>query len=96
MNIKLLDRRIAYGAHCTWWDSIDKIGNRGGLPCCPHCQNVLFEMETIKPWNEGVDRVEADKPGYKDFITWLRGKCYPNYNKAVRAYVDATGKEVTL
>ncbi len=22
------DRRIAYGARCTWWDSIDKVGRR--------------------------------------------------------------------
>ena len=40
------DQRVVYGANCTWWDTIDKISKTAsGLPCCPRCGSVLFEIE---------------------------------------------------
>jgi hypothetical protein len=74
--------RIAYGAACTWWDSIDKVGNtESGLPCCPHCGSVLFEVPSIAAWRIGVDRYAAEKndPSYAAMVAWGRGKCFPNY-----------------
>lgn len=81
------DTRIAYGARCTWWDSIQKVGERDGLPCCPHCRNVLFEMPSEQQWYSGVDLHEAaGHPGYRAMIEWARGKCFPNLSAVQEAY----------
>lgn len=95
-RIQTTDERIAYGAHCAWWDSIDKVGARpfrtpgdtGTMPCCPHCQNMLFEMPNEKTWWEGVDQHEKNgNPGYRAFIEWMRGKCFPGgHLEAQRVY----------
>lgn len=87
------DGRIAYGANCRWWGSIGEVGtsSRGsGLPCCPRCGGMLFEMESEGEWWSGVDAYEAGgHPGYRAFIEWLRGRCYPTFDAAKAAY-DAT------
>ena len=89
MNVTALDTRIAYGARCTWWDGIRQIGKRDGLPCCPHCRNVLFEMENEGQWFSGVDRHEANgHPGYRAMVEWARGKCFKNYNELKKAYEE--------
>lgn len=82
----MTDTRIAYGARCVWWGSIQKVGNRKGLPCCPECGGVLYEMPNEAAWFEGVDRHDERQPGYRKFIEWLRGKCYPSYGHAKAAY----------
>ena len=84
------DERIVFGAQCTWWDSIDKVATtRTGLPCCPHCGGVLFEVDNIETWNAQVKHYQTVEDlrcggamGYGRFITWLRGKCYPNVGEA--------------
>jgi len=77
---------IAYG-FCTWWDSLDKVGRlTNGLPCCPVCNSVLFQIPEAE-WFRQVEEYEAKKlPGYRNFIEWLRGKCYPSYPVAFAAY----------
>lgn len=85
------DTRITYGASCTWWDSIDKIGLResGGhrLPCCPHCKGVLFEVESETIWFDSADKYEANgHPGYRAMLEWARGKCFTNFGKMQTAY----------
>lgn len=91
------DTRIVYGARCVWWDGIEKIGKTpagvgptakmGGLPCCPHCGGVLFEMDSPKRWWDGVAKHEANgNPGYRAFIEWLKGKCFPTMDDAKAAY----------
>ena len=91
------DTRIVYGARCTWWDSIDKIGHVGNhvsnLPACPHCRSVLFEMPSLAIWQKGVDAYADTRsdPDYRDFVAWLRGKCFPNYAAAREAW-EAAGK----
>lgn len=82
------DSRIVYGATCAWWDSIDKVSKTpGGLPCCPHCGGVLFEMPTEEAWWRSVDTHERNgHPGYRWFITWLRGKCFGGFPEAMAAY----------
>ena len=91
----MTDKRIAYGATCTWWDSIMKVGNNDGLPCCPHCRKILYEMPSIEEWWNGVDRYEVGKPrpGYRKFVEWLRGKCFPNYDAAEKAYDQEMAKK---
>ena len=86
------DKRIAYGAGCTWWDSIQKVSvQAAGLPCCPECRGLLFEMESIDAWFGQVDRheIEAPEPGYRGLVEWLRGRCFPSYTIARAAYDQA-------
>jgi hypothetical protein len=92
MNIALLDNRIAYGARCTWWDGIRKVGKSAPgpsghrLPCCPHCSGMLFEMENEGKWFAGVDKHNEAVPGYRSMVEWARGKCFKNYGELKRAY----------
>lgn len=80
------DTRVVYGAQCTWWDDIDKVGNNGVLPCCPHCKGMLFQMESPGEWFRFVDEHERDGfPGYRAFIEWVRGKCFTEGWKAAKA-----------
>ena len=95
------DERIAYGAICSWWDSIDKVGSTSSLtpgvisddviaiPCCPHCKGVLFEIPTEAEWFKSVDAY-AKTPGnenYRAFIEWARGKCFKGgYPEAKEAF----------
>lgn len=101
------DTRIAYGACCTWWDDIHKVGTipaqrvlrkrfggtvtipseAAGLPCCPHCRGMLFEMENEAAWFASVDKYESEgHPGYRRFAEWMRGKCFPSIEAAQAAY----------
>jgi hypothetical protein len=84
--------RIVYGATCSWWNSIDKAGRTaGGLPGCPICHGPLYEMGTGEWW-AGVDhKVKVDDPVYREFIEWLRGRCYrgPDYYVNGRVAFDA-------
>lgn len=90
----MTDTRIVYGANCSWWDSIYKVGHREAgngmtLPCCPHCSGVLFEMPGEEIWFAAVDRHEvAGYPGYRAMIEWARGKCFPNYEDMQKAYEE--------
>lgn len=89
------DPRIVHGAHCTWWDSINKIATikaPGGydLPCCPNCNGVLFEMPDEATWWKVVDRYEAaGHPGYRTLVEWGRGKCFMNVNAVREAFAAA-------
>lgn len=86
----MTDTRIVYSVHGTWWDSIDKVAtNLGGLPCCPHCGSVLFEMDDEAAWFRGADAYEADgHPGYVEMLKWGRGKCFPDMAALEAAYAD--------
>lgn len=65
------------------------------LPCCPHCKGVLMELPDEATWWRNVDAYEqAGHAGYRDFVKWLRGKCFAGAGPAFRAYTAETGKEV--
>ncbi len=55
---------------------------RAGLPCCPHCGGVLFEVQSIEEWWEGVDAFEPTQPGYRKLIEFIRGKHFRNMTDA--------------
>lgn len=78
---------IVYGVHCAWWDSIGKCRvHPNGLPCCPHCGSVLYQVDE-KAWWQGVDEHEAQgNPGYRKLVEWMRGRCYPNMKVARNVY----------
>lgn len=82
------DTRVVYGANCMWWDSISKVATtRNGLPCCPFCGGVLFEVDNEGTFLIGAAQHEAaGNPGYVQFVKWLRGKCYPSMDTAQEAY----------
>lgn len=89
------DTRIVYGARCVWWDSIDKVATDKPIPTCPHCGNILFEMESPEVWWGCVDTFEAaGHPGYRRLVEWMRGKCFPTTAAAREAYKKETGREV--
>lgn len=66
---------IVYGARCQWWNYKEAVGihPRSGLPCCPVCFGMLFEMD-VQKWYELVDQYDLDNPGYADKVKWARGK----------------------
>lgn len=90
---KVTNTRIVYGARCVWWNTITHAATTpNGLPCCPHCHNVLYEYGTEREWwNSATQHEHNGHPGYKTFLEWLRGRCYPNYPTAVAAYENAEG-----
>ncbi len=94
----VVDERVVYGACCVWWDSIYKVKvNTAGLPCCPFCSSVLLEVENEKKWYEWTDKYEADgHRGYRKFIEWLRGKCFPTMRAAALEYEAKTGEIVII
>lgn len=72
---------IAYGMACTWHDDKANVAVDRGLPCCPHCKGLLFEM-TEPEWLVGVAKHNVAHPGYARFIVWAKGKCHPNFKAA--------------
>jgi hypothetical protein len=98
----MTDTRIVYGARCTWWDGIEKIGritagNGATLPCCPHCRSVLYEMPDPETWWSGARKYQdAGHAGYVAFVEWMKGKCFPNIQEAKAVYEAKPGRAVQL
>jgi hypothetical protein len=83
---------VVYGARCVWWDTIDKVAIKAnGLPCCPHCGSVLFQVDSEEAWFRNVDE-HVKKSGdstYRERLEWQRGKCFPTMAMAtVRFYAE--------
>lgn len=77
---------IVYGASCVWWDSINKAAKlENGLPCCPHCKGVLFQINE-EEWEELINKCDKKYKSYRQFIEWLKGKCLPTYLVARRMF----------
>lgn len=96
------DARIVYGMRCVWWDGIEKVAKTTpldghSLPCCPHCGGVLMQMDGPAQWWAQVEQHEAaGHPGYRAFIEWMKGKCFPTMSAAKAAYEARPGRTVTL
>ena len=86
------DPRIAYGARCTWWGSIEQVKVRDDLPVCPHCGHVLYEVENEKAWWRNVDIHDKSEPGYRLLIEWSRGRCFPSLLELRSAYESVKKK----
>ncbi|WP_161884478.1 hypothetical protein [Deinococcus alpinitundrae] len=73
----LRDTRIVYGAGCTYWGGIYSIG-RGpvGLPGCPYCGGLLYEVQTEEEYLDCIDvnSAAAGDFGYSGFIRWNKGR----------------------
>lgn len=71
------DTRIVYGAGCTYWGSIYSVKRGpGGLPACPHCGGLLYQMQTEQAWLDATDThaQEANDPEFSAFIRWTKGR----------------------
>ena len=88
------DKRIVYGARCTWWDSIDKCstvdtGKGFLLPCCPICHGMLCEVSSIEEWMDQIDAYTNDgHPRYRSLMLWMRGKCFKSMHNAELARME--------
>ena len=82
------DTRVAYGTICTWWGSIYDVGSRSGLPCCPYCGSMLFEMDHERKFIASANKYEKEgHPGYPEMIKWAKGKrCYKSIDALTAAY----------
>lgn len=86
---------IAYGAWCTWWDSKANVGiivtDGHRLPCCPHCRQMLFEMDQ-EQWVDKLDQFDREHKGYREFVAWLRGRpCRRYYAPLLQQFVQESG-----
>jgi hypothetical protein len=83
-RIETRDTRIVYGFFCSWWGGIEEAGQHfskhPGLPGCPHCGHGLMQVDSPEIWWKGVDDMETKVPGYRDFISWLKGKCFRDHS----------------
>lgn len=86
--------RYCYGARCTWHGRISQVGKlEDGLPCCPFCQSVLFEVPTEREWWEGVSKYTEAHSGYRAMLEWqvAQNKCFPTFDVLRLEYATATG-----
>jgi hypothetical protein len=68
---------IWYGL-CTFWTEDWPLLARTahGIPCCPHCGAVGFQINA-DDWWAGVERYESEgNPGYRAFLEDLRNTCH--------------------
>lgn len=61
---------------CGYWtDDWSKLGNRGGIPCCPHCGCPGMQT-TAKNWFDGAEKFEKDDhPHYCAFLADSKEHC---------------------
>lgn len=77
-GVSAQDTRYVYSAKCSWNGPIQNIGIKNGLPCCPHCGSMLFELPDRTTWDLSVAAYNARYPGYTEYIEWLasNGNCW--------------------
>ena len=90
--MKLRDNLIVYGFNCTWWDDISMVDtllskddSPGGIPCCPYCKGVLFQIDE-KDWFKGIHKHTQENPLYANITSWSRGKCFKTPEEVAVAY----------
>lgn len=83
-----IDNRHVYSAGCSWSGPISATArNAGGLPCCPHCGSVLFEINE-EAWKTDIAEHEKKHPGLQDFLTWSEAqpRCWKSLDAAAADY----------
>lgn len=94
------DRRYVYGALCTWHGPMSAVIKSpiNGLPACPHCNGLLFELDSKEQWLEPIKRVDTQVEGYATFMEWVGtyGRCWPNYRHALVHYKTVTGIDIKV
>lgn len=99
-KLRLPDERLCYGVGCTWFGPIQEVKiTETGLPCCPYCGSMLYEMANEAEWWESVDQHErAGHPGYRGMWEWQRTEKqhFLHIASLAAAYTKATGNKVKL
>lgn len=84
------DERMVMGTACSWWGPIDKVARRrpgdGGIRTCPKCGGVLQMFEDAASFWSFIDAYDAEFPGYRGCVEWLKGRCFPTMGDAAEAY----------
>jgi hypothetical protein len=94
------DRRWVYSAGCSWHGPIseaERTKDEIGLPCCPFCGSVLFQIGSEEEWWRGAR--EHDARGHSNYVallTWHlpQKRCWPSLRAAAVAFQQETGLEV--
>jgi len=83
---------MVFYALCTFWtDDWSALGERDGVPCCPECGSVGFEMDSGE-WRVAVARYEADgHPGYTATVAFGKEKCFKDHGAVERARREEAG-----
>lgn len=85
-------RLVWYSAGCTLWTDDFDVLNTRGIPSCPHCGAVGFQI-SAEEWEKGIRKFERTYPGYLALLTGLKEKCRPKDIPEVfiRAYQQLRG-----
>lgn len=95
-NNEVRDKRIVFGAFCTFWGTIYEARSAMssiGVPSCPHCGGVLYEDKDIEAWNARLDATEVNYPDYVAAMNWQReskigcSKSFTALRSMYRAYL---------
>lgn len=87
---------IVHGTACTWWDSLDKAGQRmladGGdgvvVLACPHCGGNLTQPVTEQAWTASMAQYEAcGIADYRVLMAWGRGRCFSDTTALLDAWL---------
>jgi hypothetical protein len=68
-----------------------------GIPACPFCGSVLFQVRSELEWNVGAALHEQKgHTNYVSFLNWTRTqkRCWPSLRIAAKDYFLETGKKV--
>jgi hypothetical protein len=69
----------------------------GGIPCCPFCGSVLFQVRNKLEWDSGaIIHEQKGHTNYVAFLGWTRvqERCWPSLRDAAVDYSKETGKLV--
>lgn len=63
-------------ARCQYWtDDWSTLGSVGpGIPCCPHCKAVGYQMPKTQ-WDAEVEHHAKSTQGYKELVAQQRNQC---------------------
>lgn len=70
------DLRWVYGVGCFWFAPIrDARPNAHGLPCCPTCSSLLYEVKSKEFfWGQAKNYDAAGHPGYLNMMLWIKAE----------------------
>lgn len=87
---------IWYAAgNCGYWtDDFSKLKIVGpGIPCCPKCSAVGFQMDK-SDWDSGAEKFQEKRPRYIEFLNSIKETCDSSKTvmKKYEAFVSETPK----
>lgn len=66
---------VWYSSGCAYWTAdFNKLKTTRGIPCCPDCGCVGFEVE-IDEWEQGAIAFDKNDEGYYEFLQETKETC---------------------